>query len=120
MQSTIFLMPERTLIRTIYENNRQKPPFVPNSAKSGFLSSYFRSKEPCGSLFRQILFVLQAVPDVLDVIVILQRVQQLAHQLQLIGVGQAGGGHGHHGQIIGQDLVALLFQSLDNSGVGDR
>ena len=53
-------------IRTIYENNRQKPPFVPNSAKSGFLSSYFRSKEPCGSLFRQILFVLQAVPDVLD------------------------------------------------------
>ena len=89
--------------------NKQKPPFVPNSTKSGFLSSYFRNKEPCGSLFRQVLFVLQRVPDVLNVIVILQRIQQLAHQLQLIGVDQTGGGHGHHGQIIGQDLVALLL-----------
>ena len=66
MQSTIFLMPEGTLIRTTYKNNKQKPPFVPCSTKSGFLSFYFRSKEPCESLFRQILFVLQAVPDVLD------------------------------------------------------
>ena len=46
--------------------NKQKPPFVPSSTKSGFLSSYFRNKEPCGSLFRQVLFVLQRVPDVLD------------------------------------------------------
>ena len=66
VQSTIFLMPEGTLIRTTYKNNKQKPPFVPNSTKSGFLSSYFRSKEPCGSLFRQVLFVLERVPDVLD------------------------------------------------------
>ena len=66
MQSTIFLMPEGTLIRTTYKNNKQKPPFVPNSTKSGFLSFYFRSKEPCGSLFRQVLFVLERVPDVLD------------------------------------------------------
>ena len=64
---------------------------MPRSTKSGFLSSYFRSKEPCGSLFRQVLFVLQAVPDVLDVIIVFQCIQQLAHQLQLIGVGQAGG-----------------------------
>ena len=68
MQSTIFLMPEGTLIRTTYKNNKQKPPFVPNSTKSGFLSSYFRSKETCGSLFRQVLFVLERVPDVLDVV----------------------------------------------------
>ena len=46
--------------------NKQKPPFVPTSTKSGFLSSYFRSKETCGSLFRQVLFVLERVPDVLD------------------------------------------------------
>ncbi len=57
------------------------------------------------------------MPDVLDVIVIVQSIQQLAHLLQLIGVGQAGGGHGHHGQIVGEDLVALLLQSLDDSGV---
>ena len=43
----------------------------------------------CGSLFRQILFVLEAVPDVLDVVVILEGIQQLAHQLELVGVGQA-------------------------------
>ena len=90
---------------------------MPISTKSGFLSSYFRSKEPCGRLFRQILFVLQAVPDVLDIIIVFQRIQQLAHQLQLVGVGQAGGGHGHHGQIVGEDLVALLLHGLDHSRI---
>ena len=45
---------------------QQKPPFVPRSTKSGFVTSYFRRKEPYGSLFRQVLFVLQAVLDVLD------------------------------------------------------
>ena len=90
---------------------------MPISTKSGFLSSYFRRKEPCGRLFRQILFVLQAVPDVLDIIIVFQRIQQLAHQLQLVGVGQAGGGHGHHGQIVGEDLVALLLHGLDHSRI---
>ena len=52
--------------RRWHSNNKQKPPFVPCSTKSGFLSFYCRSKEPCGSLFRQVLFVLQRVPDVLD------------------------------------------------------
>ena len=28
-------------------------------------------------------------------------------------VGQAGGGHGDHGQIVGEDLVALLLHGLD-------
>ena len=43
------------------------PPAVYESdcARSGFVTSYFKRKEPCGSLFRQVLFVLQAVPDVL-------------------------------------------------------
>lgn len=49
------------------------------------------------ALFRQVLFVLERVPDILDVIVILESIQQLAHQLELIGVGQTGGGHGDHG-----------------------
>ena len=57
------------------------------------------------------------MPDVLHVVVLFQSVQQLAHGLQLVGVGQTSGGHGHHGQIVGQDLVALLLQSLDHSGV---
>ena len=57
------------------------------------------------------------MPDVLDIVVVLQRVQQLAHCLELIGVGQAGGGHGDHGQVVAQDLVALLFHGLDHSGV---
>ncbi len=59
----------------------------------------------------------EAVPDVLDIVVVLQGIQQLAHCLELIGVGQAGGGHGDHGQIIAQDLVALLFHGLDHSRV---
>ena len=45
---------------------QQKPPFVPCSTKSGFVTSYFRRNSACWSLFRQVLFVLQAVPDVLD------------------------------------------------------
>ena len=57
------------------------------------------------------------MPDVLHVVVLFQSVQQLAHGLQLVGVGQTSGGHGHHGQVVGQDLVALLLQSLDHSGV---
>ena len=48
-----------------------------HNTKSGFFSSYFRGKEPCGSLFRQVLFVLERVPDVLDVIVIFQRIQRI-------------------------------------------
>ena len=43
------------------------------------------------TLFRQVLFVLQAVPDILDIVVVLQGIQQLAHCLELIGVGQTGG-----------------------------
>ena len=57
------------------------------------------------------------MPDVLDVIVILEGIQQLAHQLELIGVGQTGGGHGDHGQVVGEDLVALLLHCLDDSRV---
>ena len=45
---------------------QQKPPFVPNSTKSGFVTSYFKRNSACWSLFRQVLFVLQRVPDVLD------------------------------------------------------
>ena len=87
---------------------------MPCSTKSGF--DYVILKI-CGSLFRQVLFVLERVPDVLDVIVILEGIQQLAHQLELIGVGQTGGGHGDHGQVVGEDLVALLLHCLDDSGV---
>src|SRR5699024_7502366 len=61
---------------------------------------------------RQVLFVFEAVPDVLHVVVILQRVQQLAHQLELVGVGQAGGGHGHHGQVRRDELVPLGLQRV--------
>ena len=53
---------------------------MPHSTKSGFVYVILKI---CGSLFRQVLFVLEAVPDVLDVIVILEGIQQLAHQLEL-------------------------------------
>jgi len=41
----------------------KKPLFVHHNTKSGFITFLIQA---CGALFRQILFVLEGVPDVLD------------------------------------------------------
>ena len=87
---------------------------MPHSTKSGFVTSLIQT---CRALFRQVLFVLERVPDILDVIVILESIQQLAHQLELIGSVRRVVVMGDHGQIVGEDLVALLLHCLDDSGV---
>ena len=56
------------------------------------------------------------MPGVLDIIIVVQGVQQLAHLDELIGVGQRGGGGRHLRHVGGDELVALLFQRFADGG----
>ena len=69
----------------------------------------------CG-LAVEVFLVLQGVPGVLDIVIVIQRIQQLAHLNQLIGIGQRGGGGGHLCHIGRNKLVALLLECLADSG----
>ena len=44
---------------------------------------YYRVSRRRYTLFRQILFVLEGVPDVLDIVVVLQHINELLHILQV-------------------------------------
>ena len=75
---------------------------------------YYRVSRRRYTLFRQILFVLQAVPDILDIVVVLQRVQQLAHCLELIGVGQLKAMGKLLDALEDNDDVQNVWHSLEN------
>ena len=85
-----------------YKKREQKSPFT----------LFWHS---CG-LAIQVFLVLEGVPGVLDIIIVVQGVQQLAHLDELIGVGQRGGGGRHLRHVGGDELVALLFQRVADSG----
>ena len=69
----------------------------------------------CG-LAVEVFLVLQGVPGVLDIVIVVQGIQQLAHLDQLVGVGQRGGGGRHLCHVGGDELVALLLQRVADSG----
>ena len=55
------------------------------------------------------------MPDVLDIVIVLQHIDELLHILQVALIGEGDVVLGHHGDVGGEEGVALVLQRLDHS-----
>src|SRR5699024_12084336 len=64
----------------------------------------------------ELVLVFEVVPDVLDIVVILQRVKQLGHVGHLVGVAEGGGAGGHLCDIRRNKLISLFLLRVADGG----
>ena len=56
--------------------------------------------------------ILPVMPDVLDIVIVLQHINELLHILQVALIGEGDVVLGHHGDVGGEEGVALVLQCL--------
>ena len=62
--------------------------------------------------------ILPVMPDVLDIVIVLQHINELLHILQVALIGEGDVVLGHHGNVGGKERIALILQRLDHRIAG--
>ena len=58
--------------------------------------------------------ILPVMPDVLDIVIVLQHINELLHILQVALIGEGDVVLGHHGNVGGKERIDLILQRLDH------
>ena len=58
--------------------------------------------------------ILPVMPDVLDIVIVLQHINELLHILQVALIREGDVVLGHHGNVGGKERIALILQRLDH------